>query len=215
MGVLSFHETKNIMCGEGGALIIKNQGEYELAEMIREKGTNRGQFLRGEVEKYTWQTVGSSYLSSDLLAALLYAQLEEVEYIHKKRQYLYEKYIEGLTPLANKGLIELPIIPDYATSNYHIFHFWLRDHDTRSHLIQFLKEAGIQATFHYVPLHLSPMGRTFGYTEGMLPVTESSAARLLRLPLYPDLTDESLAYIIGKIEAFLLRRAGDPLWRET
>ena len=190
LGAYSFHETKNFICGEGGAIVINNEKFIERAEIIREKGTNRSKFFRGEVDKYTWVDIGSSYLPSDLLAAFLYAQLENMDEINKRRQEIFNYYYETLTPLATNGILRLPVVLPECEGNSHMFYIILKDEDTRNALIYHLKSKGILAVFHYVPLHLSPVSRSMGYKEGQLPITESISSRLLRLPFYYDLKQE-------------------------
>ena len=201
-GVLSFHETKNCICGEGGALIINSQRCIERAEIIREKGTNRSKFFRGEVDKYTWVDVGSSYLPSDLLAAFLYAQLENMDKITKRRKEIYDLYSKGLKPLADAGVMELPVIPSHCRPNYHMFHVKLENKKVRDGLLDYLKSKSIHTVFHYIPLHLSPVGRSMGYVKGRLPVTESASDRLLRLPFYYNLTKPEMDRIIMNIKKF-------------
>lgn len=202
LGAYSFHETKNFVCGEGGALIINNQEFNERAEIIREKGTNRKQFCRGEVDKYTWVDIGSSYLISDLLAAFLFAQLDYMKEITHKRQGIYDLYKQYLKPLKEKGYFQLPHIPKECTTNYHMFYIILQDLETRQKLISFLKEKGILAVFHYVPLHTSPVGERFGYSNGMLPVTEQYSERLLRLPFYAGLSEIEIVSVVKEIYRF-------------
>lgn len=202
MGAYSFHETKNFICGEGGAIVINDEAYLERAEIIREKGTNRNKFFRGEVERYTWVDVGSSYLPSDLLAAFLYAQFESMEKIIRRRQEIFEYYNGALKPLEDAGLVRLPIVPPECRHNNHLFYIILKDVDTRDRLIKHMKEKGIYATFHFLPLHLSSVGRSLGYRDGQFPVTESTSSRLVRLPFYYDLTDEELAEIVGSVSAF-------------
>ncbi len=202
-GCYSFHETKNIVMGEGGLLIVKDDKEYELAEMIREKGTNRKQFIKGFVDKYTWKVPGSSYLPSDILAALLYAQLERFDEIQGKRISIWEKYNEALELYEQKGIINRPYIPEYATNNAHMYYVILKDNETRTRLIQRFRENEIEAPFHYIPLHISPMGKKYGYKEGDLPITEEYASRLIRLPLYADLTDQEVNKVIKVLTEFL------------
>ena len=202
LGAYSFHETKNFACGEGGALVV-NSGKFEeRAEIIREKGTNRSQFFRGEVDKYTWVDQGSSYLLSDLQAAFLLAQLENMELITDRRKRLFSVYQEGLEPLVDRGLLALPHIPSECSPNYHMLYIILPDRLTRDSLILHLKKKGIHAVFHYVPLHTSPMGRRMGYRHGMLPVTESASERLLRLPFFFELTEEDVAEIVHEVGVF-------------
>jgi len=190
LGTYSFHETKNFICGEGGALVINNDKHYERAEILREKGTNRSQFFRGQVDKYTWVDIGSSYVSSDILAAYLYAQLENMTEITVKREKLYNLYYEALLPLVDRGLLTLPVIPAECESNYHMFYVLLRDNDTRMSLIAHLKENSILAVFH------------MGYKNGMLPVTEDISERLLRLPFYYELEEGDIDTIVKEIFTF-------------
>ena len=203
LGTYSFHETKNFICGEGGALVINKAKFSERAEIIREKGTNRSQFFRGQVDKYTWVDVGSSYLPSDLLAAFLYGQLEHLNEINQRREFIYTSYYNALKPLADDGLIELPVIPAHCDSNYHMFYILLKDVQQRTDLISHLKQQNIHAVFHYVPLHSSPMGEQFGYKSGMLPVTESVSERLLRLPFYYELSTDDIDCITHAIYNFM------------
>lgn len=201
-GCFSFHETKNIVMGEGGLLIVKDDEKFKLAEMIREKGTNRKQFLNGFVDKYTWQVPGSSYLPSDILAALLYAQLERFDDIQAKRLDIWNKYNKALKIYEEKGLINRPYIPKYATNNAHMYYIILKDEETRSKLIKSFKDNEIDAPFHYIPLHLSPMGKKYGYAEGDLPITEEYSKRLLRLPLHANLIDDDIKKVIKVIDDF-------------
>lgn len=200
-GCYSFHETKNYTCGEGGAILINSNDRTvrDRAEIIREKGTNRSKFFRGEVDKYTWVDIGSSYLPSDILAALLYSQLQRLDEINEKRKKIYNYYYNGLNKLQDMGLLKLPYIPDYCTTNYHIFYMLLNSSDERDNLMFKLKEKGINAVFHYIPLHSSPIGRQLGHKEGDLLITESVSGRLLRLPMYPDLKDSEMEYIVKAI----------------
>lgn len=207
-GTYSFHETKNFICGEGGALVTNNGAYHDRAEIIREKGTNRSQFFRGQVDKYTWIEIGSSALPSDILAAFLYAQFENMDAITEKRRSAYEDYLARLGPLAESGLVTLPTIPPHCRSNFHMFYILLRDLETRTRLIAHLKRNGIMAVFHYVPLHTSPVGKEMGYREGMLPVTESLSERLLRLPMYYDMTEGDVALVSDCIEQFFGASAG-------
>lgn len=205
IGVFSFHETKNYICGEGGAIVLNNEKFIERAEIIREKGTNRTKFSRGEVDKYTWLDVGSSYLPSDLLAAFLYAQLEAMDEIDKRRREIFDYYHRTLMPLANEGLLKLPTIPAEAQTNNHLFYIILEDEKTRNALMKHLKSNEIAAVFHYLPLHLSPVGQSMGYKEGQFPVTESISTRLLRLPFFYDLKQEEQAEVVKCINNFLGR----------
>jgi dTDP-4-amino-4,6-dideoxygalactose transaminase len=203
LGAFSFHETKNFICGEGGAIVINNERFIERAEVIREKGTNRSKFFRGEVDKYTWMDIGSSYLPSDLLAAFLYAQLENMDKISERRKEIFEYYYQRLTPLANDGILRLPAVPPECERNNHLFYIILKNEDSRNGLMDHLNSEGIHAIFHYLPLHLSPVGRSMGYREGQFPVTESMSSRLLRLPFYYDLKKEEQAEIVNQIFHFL------------
>jgi dTDP-4-amino-4,6-dideoxygalactose transaminase len=204
-GCYSFHETKNYVCGEGGALLINadDRGLVERAEILREKGTNRSRFYRGEIDKYTWVDVGSSYLPSDILSAFLYAQLEQLDEIRQKRLAAYRAYYGALKPLARGSLLDLPVIPAYASHNAHLFHILLRNKAARDEAMRRLKERGVSALFHYLPLHTSPMGQRLGYKQGDLPVTERISDRLLRLPLYAGITDEELDYVISSVRAVI------------
>lgn len=207
IGAYSFHETKNFICGEGGAFVTNNHQFAERAEIIREKGTNRSKFFRGEVDKYTWVDVGSSYLPSDMLAAFLYAQLEHMAEITEKRRLLYEAYYAGLEPLVSRGLLTLPTIPADCEPNFHMFYIIVSDEDTRSALLDFLKKQGVLAVFHYVPLHTSPMGESMSYKRGMLPVTESLSRRLIRLPFFYDLSEDDLQVVVNCIYTFYGHKA--------
>ncbi len=200
----SFHETKNITCGEGGALVI-NQLEYvERAEIVREKGTNRSRFFRGQVDKYTWVDVGSSYLPSELLAAFLLAQLEAREAIQARRREVWETYQAGLAGWARRQGVRQPYIPAECEQPYHMYYLLLPTLDDRTRFIQHLRGHGIQAVFHYLPLHLSDMGRQFGGQAGQCPVTEDISDRLVRLPFYNALTGADQETVLAAIEAFVV-----------
>ncbi|MFA6355657.1 MAG: dTDP-4-amino-4,6-dideoxygalactose transaminase [Candidatus Omnitrophota bacterium] len=201
-GALSFHETKNCICGEGGALLINNKRYIERAEIVREKGTNRSKFFRGEVDKYTWVDVGSSYLPSDLLAAFLYAQLENMDKITRRRREIFNFYSRELSPLSRDGVMQLPAIPSHCLPNYHMFYIMLESRKVRDGLLGYLKSKGIHTVFHYIPLHLSPVGRSMGYRMGQLPVTESASGRLLRLPFYYNLTGSETGRVVANIKRF-------------
>jgi len=189
IGCFSFHETKNYTAGgEGGATLINDAALVERAEVIREKGTNRSQFFRGLVDKYTWRDIGSSYLMADLQAAFLWAQLEAATTINEQRLALWNNYYQALTPLANTGRIELPVIPEGCVQNAHMFYLKLRDMDDRSALIAYLREAEIMAVFHYIPLHSSPAGEKFTTFHGEDRFTTQESERLLRLPLFYNLS---------------------------
>jgi dTDP-4-amino-4,6-dideoxygalactose transaminase len=202
MGCYSFHETKNFSCGEGGALVVNDPRLERRAEILREKGTNRSQFLRGQVDKYTWVDVGSSYVISDMLAAFLVGQLENMEKITARRGEIYDRYASILAPLVERGVIRTPIVPQHCTTNYHMFYILAADLDERTALIAHLRQAGILAVFHYVPLHSSPFARSLGVPQTSLPVTEDASSRLLRLPMYFDLTDREVAEIAGTVLDF-------------
>ncbi len=205
MGALatqSFHETKNFSCGEGGALLINDPAYKERAEIVREKGTNRSRFFRGQVDKYTWVDVGSSYLPSDMLAAFLYAQLEAREAIQARRREIWERYATGLNDWAEHNDVRLPHVPAHCEQSYHMFYILLPSLETRQEFIAYLKEWGILSVFHYLPLHLSAMGKQFGGQEGDCPVTEEVSDRLLRLPFYNDLAEEEQHEVITIIRRF-------------
>ena len=195
LGAYSFHETKNITSGEGGALLINDKRFVERAEIIREKGTNRSQFFRGQVDKYTWVDIGSSYLPGEVIAAFLWAQMEEAESITVKRLAIWNQYHAALDPLDTAGMLRRPIIPESCQHNAHMYYILLDSLAVRSHVIQELKAVGINAVFHYVPLHLSPAGKRLARVHGNLPHTEHLAERLLRLPLWLGL-DKNLDQIV-------------------
>jgi dTDP-4-amino-4,6-dideoxygalactose transaminase len=201
-GACSFHETKNIISGEGGALLVNDEKYVERAEIIREKGTNRSKFLRGQINKYTWVDIGSSYLPSDIIAAFLYAQMEKADQIIARRNSICSLYMDGLRPLAEKGCIQLPFILDECCSNGHIFYILTGSLKERTELALFLRKRGILAVFHYVPLHSSPAGKLYGRTSGNLQVTDRVSDCLLRLPLYHEMTDENVREVIGGIKKF-------------
>jgi dTDP-4-amino-4,6-dideoxygalactose transaminase len=188
LGCYSFHETKNFICGEGGALCINDTGLTQRAEIIRDKGTNRQRFFRGEVDKYTWVEVGSSYVPSELCSAFLYAQLEEMEHITTKRERIYRQYLEQLSPLAQKGRLQLPSIPTECQSNYHLFFAIVPSFEMREGILEQMRTQGVRAAFHYVPLHNSPKGLEL-VGPLSLPVTEDLSARLVRMPLYFTMDD--------------------------
>ena len=198
-GCYSFHETKNYTMGEGGAVLFQDDRYQERAEILREKGTDRSKFFRGQVDKYTWVDYGSSYLPSDMNAAYLYAQLELAEEINDKRMAIYDHYREALTPLAAQGAIELPTVPDYAVHNAHMFYLKLKDISVRTAFIGYLKENGIHAVFHYVPLHSAKAGQRFGRFHGEDVYTTKESERLVRLPLFYNLELEQARYITDTI----------------
>lgn len=198
----SFHETKNFTCGEGGALLVNDAELVERAEILREKGTNRARFFRGQVDKYTWVDVGSSYLPSDILAAFLFAQLEAAESIQERRRAIWEFYRIRLAGWAGENGVGLPVVPAHCEQAYHMFYLLLPSLDARQRLIAHLRSRGIQAVFHYLPLHLSDMGRTFGGLPGDCPVTEDISDRLLRLPFYNSLAPDEQARVVESIQEF-------------
>jgi dTDP-4-amino-4,6-dideoxygalactose transaminase len=184
LGALSFHETKNIICGEGGSLLVNDPRLIERAEVIREKGTNRSRFFRGEVDKYTWVDIGSSFLPGEVVAAFLWAQMEMAEIITRRRKEIWERYQEAFADLERSGCVRRPVVPAYASCNAHTYYLLLREAEMRPRFLQSLKADGIHAVFHYVPLHDSPGGRKFGRASGPMAVTRSAAERLVRLPLW-------------------------------
>lgn len=203
IGCFSFHETKNYTAGgEGGATLINDARLVERAEIIREKGTNRSQFFRGQVDKYTWRDIGSSYLMSDLQAAWLWAQLEVADRINDQRLRLWQRYYTALQPLAATGRIALPAVPEACRHNAHMFYLKLRDSDDRQALINWMKEAEILTVFHYIPLHSSPAGERFGRFHGDDTFTTRESERLLRLPLFYNLTDNNQRTVISSLLSF-------------
>lgn len=201
-GCYSFHETKNYSMGEGGALLIKDPANIEMAEIVREKGTNRSKFFRGQIDKYTWVEAGSSYLPSELNAAYLWGQLEQAETIFKDRMNSWELYYDLLKDLKESGNIELPYIPDNCGHNAHMFYIKTKNLEERTALIGYLKKNDILATFHYIPLHSAPAGIKYGEFHGEDKYTTSESERLLRLPLYYGLKKEEVEYIVQKIKEF-------------
>ena len=205
MACQSFHETKNISSGEGGALLINDEDLIERAEIIREKGTDRSKFFRGQIDKYSWVDLGSSYLPSEIIAAVLYSQLEEADKIQHKRKSIWERYFQGLGEWAADSRIKLPTIPANCDQSYHLFYMLLSSLEERQRFIQYLRENHIYSVFHYVPLHTSAMGRKFGYQEGDLPITEVISDRLVRLPFYYDLSEADQDQVISVIKKFKTR----------
>ena len=201
-GCYSFHETKNYSMGEGGALLINHEKYNERAEIIREKGTNRQRFLRGQVDKYTWEEYGSSYLPSDMNAAYLWGQLEEADAINSNRLATWEAYFKAFTPLAERGLVELPVIPDGCLHNAHMFYLKCRSLQERTDFISFLRERGVSAVFHYVPLHSSPAGLRYGRFAGEDAYTTADSDRLVRLPLYYGLSESDRDVVIDSVKDF-------------
>lgn len=202
LSTLSFHETKNFSCGEGGALVVNDPALLPRAEILREKGTDRSRFFRGEVDKYTWVDFGSSYLPSDLLAAYLLAQLEAKERVIAARRRVFETYARALKAWAEEHGVRLPVVPAECGQSFHMFHVLLPSLRVREALVAHLRAAGILAVFHYQPLHISPMGRKFGGRPGDCPVTEDVSDRLLRLPFYNDLSESDLDRIVSALLAF-------------
>ena len=201
-GTYSFHESKNFGCGEGGALVVNRQQWEERAEIIRDKGTNRRQFFAGKVDKYSWVDWGSSYLPSEISCAFLYAQLQQMDEITQRRQAVCEYYRQRLEPLAEAGHLSLPLIPDDCEGNAHLFYVITRDAETRQALMQYLNQQDIHAVFHYVPLHSSKMGKQLTGSTRSLPVTESLSERLLRLPLFYEITSTQQDRVVDQIEKF-------------
>lgn len=201
-GCYSFHETKNYTMGEGGAILIQNKDFIERAEIIREKGTNRSKFFRGQVDKYTWVDIGSSYLPSELNAAYLYAQLEEAEKINNNRLAIWNMYYEGLKGLEENGLIELPFIPEHCEHNAHMFYIKCKDLEERTKLIEYLKSNEIWTVFHYIPLHSSKAGIKYSRFHGIDKYTTVESERLLRLPMYYGLEKSKVEYVVEKIKEF-------------
>lgn len=202
MATQSFHETKNISCGEGGALLINDPKYVERAEIIREKGTNRSRFFRGLVDKYTWVDIGSSYLPSEILAAVLWAQLELAEKIQARREQIWNRYNQELSSWAETNSIPLPFVPEYCEQPFHMFYLLMDNLNTRTRFIAQMKEHNIMCVFHYLPLHLSEMGVRFGGKEGDCPVTEDISDRLVRLPLFYNMTDDDLDYVTKCVTNF-------------
>lgn len=201
-GCYSFHETKNYSMGEGGAIVINNPAYIEMAEILREKGTNRSKFYRGQVDKYTWVDFGDSYLPSEINAAYLWAQLEKADEINNNRMETWNFYNDSLKPLRDVGLIELPTIPDYAEHNAHMYYIKLKDLETRSDFLQFMRDREIGCVFHYVPLHSAPAGRKFGRFHGEDTYTTVESDRLVRLPMYYGITEEDKETVISSIKEY-------------
>lgn len=206
-GAYSFHETKNFTCGEGGALCLNDARFVGRAEIIRDKGTNRQQYFRGEIDKYTWVDVGSSYVPSELSAAFLWGQLEQIERITERRRAIFQRYHEAFAPLEAAGLLRTPRIPPECQPNYHLFYILLPTPDLRDRLMAHLKANGILAIFHYIPLHSSPMGQKLGCAQRSLPVTQDVSPRLLRLPFFFDLSVHEQDEVIERTIGFLRAQA--------
>ncbi|MCI9333647.1 MAG: dTDP-4-amino-4,6-dideoxygalactose transaminase, partial [Lachnospiraceae bacterium] len=201
-GCYSFHETKNFSMGEGGALLIEDPAYIEEAEILREKGTDRSKYFRGQVDKYRWMNFGSSYLPSDMNAAYLYTQFEMAEEINQARMDRWNQYYELLLPLQKAGKVELPTVPKDCKHNGHMFYIKTKDLEERTRLIAFMKEKDVLAVFHYVPLHSAPAGRKFGRFHGEDKYTTRESERLLRLPMFYQLTEQQTAYIAGAVKEF-------------
>jgi dTDP-4-amino-4,6-dideoxygalactose transaminase len=203
LGALSFHETKNIISGEGGALLVNDDRFIKRSEIIREKGTDRAQFFRGEIDKYSWVDIGSSYLPSELIGAFLYAQMEQAEQIIAKRRGIFDLYYSLLRPLEEKELIRLPYITTSDCScNGHIFYIIMNSLGDRTKLIKYLKKNDILSVFHYVPLHSSPAGIKYGRIAGSMDVTNDISERLLRLPIYYEMEDVDVIYVVDRVKNF-------------
>ena len=200
----SFHETKNFTSGEGGALLINDLQYIEAAEIIREKGTNRSRFFRGQVDKYTWVDLGSSYLPSDMLSAFLLAQLEEREYIQNRRKQIWETYYKELGAWAEENHVQMPFVPAHCEQSFHMFYLLFPNLEKRQAAIAYLKERGIHAVFHYLPLHLSPMGEKYGGKPGDCAVTERISDQLLRLPFYTNMTADDQRQVIEALQGFVV-----------
>ncbi len=207
-GCFSFHETKNYSMGEGGALLINDAAYNEKAEILREKGTNRSKFFRGQIDKYTWVDYGSSYLPSDINAAYLWAQLEMADRINDDRLESWAAYYEAFRPLADKGLLELPFVPEDCVHNAHMFYMKLRDLEQRSAFLSYMKQNGALCVFHYIPLHSAPAGQKFGRFDGEDEYTTSESERLVRLPMYYGLKKEDRDQVIALVKAFFAESEG-------
>ena len=203
MATFSFHETKNVICGEGGALIVGDPELVERAEIVQEKGTNRRQFFRGQIDKYTWVDIGSSYLPSEIAAAFLYAQLEEADAITDRRVELWTLYHDAFGDLEELGLVRRPVVPDGCVHNAHLFYLLVPGRGARDDLIEALKEREISAVFHYVPLHSSPAGLRYGRAHGDLPVTDRESAALIRLPLWMGMADSDVERVVDAVHEIL------------
>ena len=204
LGCFSFHESKNLSCGEGGALLINmdDKSLIERAEIIREKGTDRSLFIRGEIDKYSWVEMGSSYLLSDILAAHLLAQFEAKDAVLEQRGHIYRRYLKALLPFSQRGVFRLPVIPDYNRINFHMFYLLFNTAKERNNMLEHLKARGVTAASHYFPLHASNMGLKMGYRVGDLPFSENISDTLLRLPLYTDMSESEIDYVLGAIKSY-------------
>jgi dTDP-4-amino-4,6-dideoxygalactose transaminase len=202
LAALSFHETKNLSCGEGGALLLNDPAYVDRAEILREKGTDRSRFFRGQVDKYTWVDIGSSFLPSDLLAAVLLGQLESRERIQSRRRQIWERYDSSLREWAGAKGIRVPTVPSHCDQTHHMYYLIMPSYDERQAVIEHLAGHDISSVFHYLPLHLSPMGRRLGGKEGDCPVTEEVSDGLLRLPFYNSMTDAELDRVVAALTSF-------------
>jgi len=203
LAALSFHETKNVICGEGGAIVVNDSELVERAEIVHEKGTNRAAFFRGQVDKYTWIDVGSSFPASELAAAFLWAQLERFAWLNDQRIAIWHRYHEAFEPLEREGALRRPVVPAGAKHNAHVYYVLLPDEQRRQQLIDELARRGVASVFHYVPLHSSPAGRRYGRTAGSLDVTDDVSARLLRLPLWVGMTEEQIDHTVVSVRQIL------------
>ena len=215
LGMISFHQTKNLGCGEGGVLLINDPQYIERAEIIREKGTNRSLFLRGEVDKYSWCDIGSSYLPSDILAAFLLAQCEGADQTMQNRMAVYDRYAARLAEPAKHFGIQLPVVPDHCEHNAHLFYLILPDEALRDRLQLFLKQHGVTASSHYEPLHVSQAGRRYGRPHGGLNVTTKAASSLLRLPLYASMALEEVDRVVDLVQDFLVEHCSRERGRDA
>jgi dTDP-4-amino-4,6-dideoxygalactose transaminase len=199
---LSFHDTKNLTCGEGGAIIVNDPSLAARCEVLREKGTNRSSFFRGEVDRYTWIDIGSSFLLSDILASVLLAQVEESTRIQRARRDIWTTYDDELRQWCGDQGVRQPVIPDDAEQSFHMYYLLMHDLEERDSFIKHLRSWDVEATFHYLPLHLTPVGRRLGGEPGQCPVTEATSDRLVRLPFFTDMTVEQQAYVLDAVRAF-------------
>jgi dTDP-4-amino-4,6-dideoxygalactose transaminase len=204
---LSFHETKNVIAGEGGALVVNDPAWVERAEILQEKGTNRSRFFRGEIDKYTWVDIGSSFLMSEISAAFLWAQIERARAITRRRLEIWDAYHQAFEKLEREGAVRRPIVPDNCAHNAHMYYLLLPTRELRDLVIEVLRERGAQAVFHYVPLHSAPAGRRFGRAAGDLAATDAASEQLVRLPLWPDMDDGQVARVIDGVVDAVMRES--------
>ena len=202
LSCFSFHETKNVVSGEGGALVMNDERFVDRADIIREKGTNRVKFRNGLVDKYTWVDIGSSYLPGEIVAAYLWAQLEEVDEFTSRRRHIWERYHEAFAPLEDEGRLRRPVVPEHCFHNGHLYYLLMQDREDRDRLMQHLKEDSILAPFHYIPLHSATAGRRYGRASGQLQTTDDVSDRLIRLPLYESLGEEQ-SFVIERTLAHI------------